>query len=103
MKTAIGICKGRFRLLTRPLECAAEDVTRVMGLVVVICTLHNFLIDVHDDTEIVQELRKPEESFETRTEGDLVSSEQDDHLNTTRNVLWRHIRWVQAEDDGMFD
>ena len=69
------------------MKCAIEDVTRVMVLVVVVYTLHNFLIDVHDDTEIVQELRKSEESFETRTEGDLVSSEQDDYLNTTRNVL----------------
>jgi len=99
VENAFGICKGRFRIFHRPLECAAEDVTRAIILVVAVCTLHNFLIDVHDDTEIHEEPRRANETFETREDEDLDNSEREDPLSTTRTALWRYVRWLEAEDD----
>ena len=49
---AFGICKGRFRILDRPLVCAKEDTARPVVLISSILTLHNFLIDENDSTVI---------------------------------------------------
>ena len=52
IENAFGICKGRFRLLLHPLECAKENVRCAIPLITSIFVLHNFLIDERDRTLI---------------------------------------------------
>jgi hypothetical protein len=101
VENAFGICKGRFRVLTRPLECATEDITRAITLVGVICTLHNFLIDVRDDTDITADTRPPGESFETNSDADLIDvrEQMETGRNTTREILLRHMRWIEEGEE----
>lgn len=100
VENAFGICKGRFRILTRPLECATEDITRAITLVAAVCILHNFLIDVHDETEIIPDLRSEEERFVTREDGDVIDEQGEDGIGAaTRDILLRHIRWIEEGED----
>jgi hypothetical protein len=96
IENAFGICKGRFRLLNRPLECAHEDLARAIMLVVAIFTIHNFLIDEHDETEIQVVERAENERFQTRVE-DGWRVVQEEMSDATRNVLWRHMCWLQSD------
>ena len=100
VENAFGICKGRFRILNRPLECATEDITRAVTLVVAICILHNFLIDVRDETDIIPEPRSEEERFVTREDGDVIDEQDKDIIDImTRDILLRHIRWIEEDKD----
>ena len=95
---AFGVCKGRFRLLNRPLECAKEDVIRASYLITAIFVLHNFLIDEHDDTPI----DAVEHDAGDDASNDLTGGDSDDlndeNENTrglsTRTILLRHMYWL---------
>ena len=71
---AFGLCKGRFRLLNRPLESAKDDIVRAIKLIAAIFILHNFLIDVQDDTDIEPE----EEANHHETCGEVDDEEGED-------------------------
>jgi DDE superfamily endonuclease len=95
IENAFGICKARFRLLNRPLECARDDVVRAIKLIAAIFTLHNFLIDVNDSTSI-----EPEETGETYVsdnEGDRGEIDEDENFST-RNILLRHMRYLKEQN-----
>jgi DDE superfamily endonuclease len=93
IENAFGICKGRFRLLTRPLECAKDDVVRAVHLITAIFTLHNFLVDINDGTSIEPEASSEEALSENDGDGREIDDDGDD---TTRAILLRHIRWLDA-------
>ena len=100
VENAFGICKGRFRILNRPLECATEDITRAITLVAAVCILHNFLIDVRDETEIIPDLRSEEERFVTQEDGDVIDEQGEDGIGAmTRDILLRHIHWIEEGED----
>ena len=101
---AFGLCnlKGLFRLLNRPLESAKDDIVRTIKLIAAIFILHNFLVDVQDDTEIEPE----EEANHRKTRGevddeegeDIGEVEPNDEQNEgpeTRAILLRHMRWLE--------
>jgi hypothetical protein len=104
IEQAFGICKGRFRLFGRPLECAKDDVTRATKLIIAIFTLHNFLIDEDDLEEQVEQVEQVEEVEEVEEvnvdgedvdadihEGNGIADEQD---FSTRNILLRYTQWL---------
>ena len=72
--------------MNRDLECATEDITRATTLITAIFTLHNFLIDVQDETPIEPVFREiVNEEEEEQGEGE---GERNDSIKT-RNILWR--------------
>ena len=71
---AFGLCKGRFRLLNRPLESAKDNIVRAIKLIAAIFILHNFLINVQDDTDIELE----EEANHHKTYGEVDDEEDED-------------------------
>jgi hypothetical protein len=96
VENAFGICKGRFRLLNRALECAKEDVIRASFLITAIFVLHNFLIDESDDTPINAE---PNAVDDANLNEDMTDDERENNLNEhggmpTRDILLRHIYWL---------
>jgi len=42
VKNVFGICKGWFRIITNPLECATEDIIRAIMLVAAVCIFTTF-------------------------------------------------------------
>jgi hypothetical protein len=93
IENAFGICKGRFRILNRPLECAKEDVVRASFLITAIFVLHNFLIEEKDDTvieQVVADSNDRDQSGETSEDIDEMAD------MATRNILLRHMRWVTS-------
>ena len=92
VENIFGICKGRFRILSRPLEYAMEDITRAITLIAAVCILHNFLIDVRDETNIIPDSRSKEERFVIRENGDMIDEQDTDIINITiKDILLRHI------------
>ena len=86
IEQAFGICKGRFRLFTRPLECAKDDVTQPTQLIIAIFTLYNFLVDEEDvEDEEVEEVEV--DRTETVDEANEIGDEQD---FSTRDILLRY-------------
>lgn len=97
VENAFGICKGRFRLLNRPLECAKEDVVRAVYLITAILVVHNFLIDENDDTPVsledveVDDANNGGASVREPDQGD----QRDEFVGIkTRDILLRHIHWL---------
>ena len=76
VENAFGICKGCFRLLNCKMECATEDIERAVVLTTAIFTLHNFLIEVKDTSEIQQVKRSVNETFHNRDELDNELTEE---------------------------
>ena len=93
IEQAFGMCKSRFRLLHRPLECAKDDVTRATKLITVIFTLHNFLTEEEDleDKEDDVEVDRGDAETDIDYEEGEINDEQD---FGTRDILLRHTRWV---------
>ena len=50
VENAFGILKARFRIFQRPLECAAEDIRFAIILICTVFVLHNFLVDIQDNS-----------------------------------------------------
>jgi len=94
IENAFGICKGRFRILNNPFECAAEDITRAVTLVVAVLTLHNFLIAEDDDTTIVP-IERDIWEINDDVEAERENNDPEDR-SSTRDKLWRHIAWQEA-------
>lgn len=96
IEQAFGICKGRFRLLQRPLECSKDDVTRATKLITVIFTLHNFIIDQNleeDNLNDIAWIRNIDDDEEEEVEEEDEEEEEEED-NATRNILLRHMRWL---------
>jgi hypothetical protein len=94
IENAFARCKGRFRLLNRPLECAREIVTHTTKLILAIFSLHNFLIDVDDEFSFEEDVSVIDNTNED------VDEDHEDHENTndddgsaTRDILFRYMRW----------
>jgi DDE superfamily endonuclease len=91
VENAFGICKGRFRLLNRALECAKDDIAKAVYLITAIFILHNFLIDENDNTLIEPE---PDAVDEASNNG---GNDDDNDLEfggmPTREILLRHMYW----------
>jgi DDE superfamily endonuclease len=98
VENAFGICKGRFRLLNRKMECATEDIERAVVLITAIFTLHNFLIEVKDKSEIVRVQRSDNETFHNYDELDNELTEGVNDMKT-RDILYRHIAWCQMDSE----
>lgn len=94
IENAFGICKGRFRLLNRPLECAKEDMRRAIILVTAIFTLHNFMISINDDTPIdaISNATDSDDDDEDEVENNRYKLNEN---FATRDVLLRHLRWLE--------
>jgi hypothetical protein len=99
VENAFGICKGRFRILNRPMECASEDIMRAIILISATFTLHNFLIDEKDQSVIEPIARQSNETIE----GDDHEYRQVAMVNNetrTRDILWRHIAWTKTDAES---
>jgi hypothetical protein len=98
VENAFGICKGRFRLLNRALECAKEDIVRASYLVTAIFVLHNFLIDERDDTPIDavdhEAVDDGSNDLVNGGDGDLNGENENTGGLPTRNILLRHMYWL---------
>ena len=115
---AFGLLKGRFQILSKPVKSAGEDLPFAVYLLGSIFVLHNFLIDAHDsvaETEIlptqiasqVQALRNidvdrhgpgsEQLSLESNGQTDEESGalEVIDDGPPTRDILLRHIKWLE--------
>lgn len=90
IENAFGICKGRFRILDRLLEYAKENIKRSVYLILAIFTLHNFLINIQDDTVI--ELADVEMEFGVEGYENAIQNENDENMDT-KSILLRHMRW----------
>ena len=89
IEQTFGICKGRFRLFSRPLECAKDDVTRATRLIIAIFTLHNFLIDEEDlkDEEVEVDRAEIDTEIDEGNEIDEVNEIGDGQDFSTRDIL----------------
>lgn len=115
VENAFALLKARFQLFEKPLRCAAEDMPYAVHLVASIFVLHNFLIEAHDNQEemlgeaIERQLelaREEEEQLGRRCRNgrnvDEDSSDDEGGVNNndgavlqeTRNILLRHMRWL---------
>ena len=92
VENTFGICKGRFRLLNRPLECAKDDVIKASYLITAIFVLHNFLIDEDDET-LVTPVEDSVEDDDEENEGGIEQAVEHDDEIKTRDILLRHIYW----------
>ena len=77
-------------MLNRPLECAKEDVTRATQLITAIFTLHNFLVDENDGTQ-VQPVYDEDSSEDEDEDEDEDEAGNEDELTETRHILMRHM------------
>lgn len=95
---AFGILKGRFQIFQRPLQCAAQDIKFAIMLISACFVLHNFLIDVRDDSrghwdvELEHEIN---DLHEDEDANDSLSS----CVQTTRDILLRYMRWSLNVDE----
>ena len=105
VENAFGLLKGRFQIFEKPLRSAAEDLPFAVRLIAGICTLHNFLIDVHDKVregevppeEIDERLRELERLAREEEENEEIVPEQAEN-GVTRQALLRHVRWLDGEE-----
>lgn len=100
VENAFGICKDRFRILNHPLEYATKNITRAITLIAAVCILHNFLIDVRDEMDIIPNPRSEKEIFITREDGDVIDQQDVDVIDiATRDILLRYIHWIEEDED----
>ena len=87
VEIAFGILKARFRIF-HPLECAAENIRFAIILICTIFVLHNFLVDIQDNSRewLAEELQ-------INDEVDGVNEVVPDLDTMTRKALIRHMRW----------
>jgi hypothetical protein len=105
VENAFGLLKGRFQIFEKPLRSAAEDLPFAVHLIAGICTLHNFLIDVHDKVregevppeEIDERLHELERLAREEEENEEIVPEQAEN-GVTRQALLRHVRWLDGEE-----
>src|SRR5436309_3296365 len=96
VENAFGILKARFRIFQRPLECAAEHIRFAITLISAIFVLHNFLIDVGDDSKEWDVDMVDDSEIDTQLESPDIADSLD---GTTRSALLRHMRWTLENDD----
>jgi DDE superfamily endonuclease len=100
VEMAFGLCKGRFRIFHRPMECAGEDIHRAIILVTAIFTIHNFLIEENDSIDIDEILRDGREVMRNERAGeeddDGIEEDDDGADEATRSILWRHVCYLRS-------
>ena len=96
VENAFGILKGRFQIFQRPLACASENIEFAILLIGGCSVLHNFLIDIRDDSgdwavDVLDE----------QNEGGIQEDPNAEPLRsaTTREILIRHMKWTLGDDD----
>ena len=98
IENAFGILKGRFQLLSRPLLSGSEDLPFTVHLIAAIFVLHNFLIDSQDELPEVDEnhvVAAPSVDDVEVEEGGNIRPVGE--VETTRDILLRHIRYLELE------
>lgn len=97
---AFRLIKGRFKILEKPLKCAAEDFPFSMHLIASIFVMHNFLIDTHDqntETEDVFDIHTREiVDSEDELESDEEEGTEQSSQGNTREALLRRIQWSDS-------
>jgi len=98
VENAFGILKGRFQLLSRPLLSGSEDLPFTVHLIAAIFVLHNFLIDSQDELPEVDEnhvvVAPSVDDVEVEEGGNIRPVGE---VETTRDILLRHIRYLELE------
>jgi DDE superfamily endonuclease len=105
IEKAFGIMKARFQIFQRPIECV-EDIRFAIILTASIFVLHNFLIDIEDETreddlsvngnEDEDDLESDHWQNSNEDEND-EDAEVEDNLST-RQALIRHMRYLLEEE-----
>ena len=95
VENAFGILKGRFQIFQRPLQCAGQDVKFAILLISACFVLHNFLIDVRDDSKRHWDVELEHEMNEGEDANDPLSS----YIQSTRDILLRHMQWSLSVDE----
>ena len=93
-RNAFGICKGRFILLNRPLECAKEDIIRASFLITAIFILHNFLIEENANTPIEVDQHSVVDANGVQN-GNTDDVDEEEGDIQTRDILLQHMCWLQ--------
>jgi len=98
VENAFGILKGRFQIFQRPLHCATQDIRFAILLIGACFVLHNFLIDVRDDSgdwavNSVSSEREIGDSDDVEDNEPQLAG-----VETTRDILLRHFRWLLNDD-----
>lgn len=103
VENAFGICKARFRLLNRPLECAKEGIKRPVYLITAICVVHNFLINAGDELQEEELGRAGNLSQRDRHGADGDGEDHSEYelgeeegRQPTREILLRHMYWLNS-------
>jgi len=102
VENAFGILKGRFQIFQRPMNCSTEDVRFAILLISACFVLHNFLIDVRDESgEWAIDLS------DERDENGALERDPEMDVNpllpapeATRERLLRHMRCLLNGDDS---
>jgi len=95
VENAFEILKGRFQIFQRPLQCATKNIEFAIMLISALFVLHNFLIEVKDDSgDWAIHMTDEYEGNDLEEDSDVSED-----METTRNILLRHMRWDLANDD----
>jgi hypothetical protein len=95
---AFGIMKGRFQIFQKALQCASENIEFGIMLTSSLFVLHNFLIDVADDSQEWWEIAEVEND-DGDTEGAILDDPRYHETGKTRDILMRHMQWTRSVDD----
>ena len=96
IENAFEILKARFRIFQRSLKCAVEHIRFAITLISAIFVLHNFLIDVEDDSKEWDVNMIDDSEIDTQLKSSNIADSLDD---MTRSALLRHMRWTLENDD----
>src|SRR5579859_4923688 len=104
VENAFAILRGRFQIFQAPLQCARESVESAILLMTSCFVLHNFLIDMKDNSgdwtarneALRDEIGGHEEDEEEDMELDVMPTVQD--AEPTRALLIRQMCWLHEED-----
>jgi len=98
VENAFGIMKGRFQIFQRALQCASENIKFAIMLISSLFVLHNFLIDVADDSGNWWNIAEVEND-DGDTEGAILDDPHYIESTKTRDILIRHVRWTCRVDN----
>ena len=90
--------KGRFQIFQRALQCASENIELAIMLISSLFVLHNFLIDVADDSQEWWKIAEVEND-DGDTEGAILDDLRYHETRKTRDILMRHMQWTRSVDE----
>ena len=95
---AFGIMKGCFQIFQCALQCASENIEFAIMLISSLFVLHNFLIDIADDSQEWWKIAEVEND-DGDTEGAILDDPCYHETRKTRDILMRHMQWTHSVDD----